>query len=245
MLLSNSSCIWYASAASPHPSPSAAGAQGHDWAEKKRVLICKISFGNSTPLPWMSDRQSKLYWDPLRDDRWDLSLQAWREAAGDTWYAIRRWCHGCRWLPPIPFLPHSFPPLEWEKNGSAVSGSQRTFISPHLCGLRRDDLGLQPSQPSWHLRKKRGLGAGMGWRGNGKGRVVQTGEGWRLQKEDGKETGGSEHGVSIPAVSFYCNEAAEACLVETLCTAACSAHICFSVFHQPGQRKCGILFWEF
>lgn len=113
----------------------------------------------------MSDQQSKLYWDPLRDDRWDLSFWAWRGAAGDTWYVIRRWCHGCRWLPlhPSPCLSPSFPmslPLVC-KNGSTVSSSQRTFISPHLCGLRRDDLGLQPSQPSCHLRK-RGVGA-AGW----------------------------------------------------------------------------------
>lgn len=73
---------------------------------KRRVLICKIRFGNSTPLLWMSDQQSKLYWDPLRDDRWNLSLWAWRGAAGDTWYVIRRWCHGRRWLP----LPFSLPP---------------------------------------------------------------------------------------------------------------------------------------
>lgn len=59
-------------------------------------------------------------------------------------------------------------------------------------------------------------GVGMGWSGKGRGSVVQTGEGWRLQKEDGKETGGSEHGVSIPAASFYSSGAAEVCLVETL-----------------------------
>lgn len=35
------------------------------------------------------------------------------------------------------------------------SGSQKTFISPHLCGLRRDDLGVQPSKPSCHLQKKK------------------------------------------------------------------------------------------
>lgn len=66
----------------------------------------------------------------------------------------------------------------------------------------------------------------MGWDGmerEWKGEVVQTGEGWRLQKEDGKGTGGREHGVSIPAASFYCSGAAEASLAETLCTAACSA----------------------
>lgn len=176
MLLSNSSWIWCASTSPPllPPPPPFPICDGHTrtWlGRKRRVLICKISFGNSTPLPWMSDRQSKLYWDPLRDDRWDLSLRAWRGAAGDTWYVIRRWCHGCRWLPPPP---HPSPPLEWgerKKNGSAVSSSQRTFISPHLCGLRRDDLGLQPSQPSWHLRKKK-KGGWEGW-----GRVGMGGSG--------------------------------------------------------------------
>lgn len=48
------------------------------------------------------------------------------------------------------------PPTTCVENGSTVSSSQRTCISPHLCGLRRDDLGLQPSQPSCHLRKKEG-----------------------------------------------------------------------------------------
>lgn len=123
----------------------------------------------------MSDQHSKLYWDPLRDDRWNLSLWAWRGAAGDTWYVIRRWCHGRRWLPPHPSPPH-YPhtPSTCVENGSSVSGSQRTFISPHLCGLRRDDLGLKPSQPSCHLRKKWGdeqRGGGKidrnGWEGRG------------------------------------------------------------------------------
>lgn len=189
MLLSNSSCIWYASPASPHPSPSATGTQGHDWAEKKRVLICKISFGNSTPLPWMSHRQSKLYWDPLRDDRWDLSLQAWRGAAGDTWYVIRPWCHGCRWLPPLHLSGGV------GGAGSAVSSSQRTFISPHLCGLRRDDLGLQPSQPSWHLRKKGVGGVGVEWDGAG----MEGGVWFRLEKAGGsrRRMGKRPEGVNM------------------------------------------------
>lgn len=149
--------------------------------------------------------------------------------------------------PPVPPSPNSSPPLEWgerKKNGSAVSSSQRTFISPHLCGLWSDDLGLQPSQPSWHLRKKKKK-EGVGWEKVGNGRErgggIQTGEGWRLQKEDGKETGGSEYGFSIPAASFFLffvffvqsNRAAEACLAETLCTAACEAHTADSEINKP------------
>lgn len=106
----------------------------------------------------MSDELSKLYWDPLRDDRWNLSLWAWCRAAGDACYVIRWWCHSRRWLlslPPPPPLPCTSPlsPLPWTcvcANGSTV----RELLSlPHLCGLRRDDLGLLPSQRSCHLRK--------------------------------------------------------------------------------------------
>lgn len=57
--------------------------------------------------------------------------------------------------PPPPPPPPSMSPLfVWKKNGSTVSSSQRTFISPHLCGLGHDDLGFLPSQPSCHLWKK-------------------------------------------------------------------------------------------
>lgn len=53
-------------------------------------------------------------------------------------------------------------------------------------------------------RKKRGGGwDGVGREWEGAGRGIQTGEGWRLQKEDGKETGGSEYGFSIPAASLF------------------------------------------
>lgn len=55
--------------------------------------------------------------------------------------------------PPPPHFAHVSSTCV--ENGSPVSGSQRTFISHHLCGLRRDDLGLEPSQPSCHLRKKK------------------------------------------------------------------------------------------
>lgn len=159
----NPRCCFQITATSdmPTPLPLFHRHTGTWLGRKRRVLICKIRFGNSPPLLWMSDQQSKLYWDPLRDDRWNLSLWAWRGAAGDTWYVIRRWCHGRRWLPPA-LPPHV--PSTCVENGSTVSGSQRTFISPHLCGLRRDDLGLQPSQPSCHLRRKREGGGAAGWR---------------------------------------------------------------------------------
>lgn len=52
-------------------------------------------------------------------------------------------------------------------------------------------------------KKKGGGWDGVGWEWEGAGRGIQTGEGWRLQKEDGKETGGSEYGFSIPAASFF------------------------------------------
>lgn len=81
----------------------------------------------------------------------------------------------------------------------------------------------------------------MEWEWKGEG-----GRDWR-RLEAPEE--GSEHGVSIPAESFYSNGAAEACLVETHCTAACSAHTAdseikgklhlFQCF-PPGQRKFGI-----
>lgn len=176
----------------PSPSPPL---QRHTrtWlGRKRRVLICKIRFGNSTPLLWMSDQQSKLYWDPLRDDRWNLSLWAWRGAAGDTWYAIRRWCHGRRWLPLLLLLPLPPPsphvPSTCVENGSTVSSSQRTFISPHLCGLRRDDLGLQPSQPSCHLRRRK--------------KKKKRGGGGIMERNEREQKGGGEERCPILLLSF-------------------------------------------
>lgn len=52
-------------------------------------------------------------------------------------------------------------------------------------------------------KKKGGGWDGVGWEWEGAGRGIQTGEGWRLQKEDGKGTGGSEYGFSIPAASLF------------------------------------------
>lgn len=85
--------------------------------------------------------------------------------------------------PPTPPPPHV--PSTCVENGSTVSSSQRTFISPHLCGLRRDDLGRQPSQPSCHLKK----------RGGG-----QDGE----KREGGK--GGGEEGCLILLLSFKASQ---------------------------------------
>lgn len=147
----------------PPPFPICDGHTRTWLGRKRRVLICKISFGNSTPLPWMSDRQSKLYWDPLRDDRWDLSLRAWRGAAGDTWYVIRRWCHGCRWLPPPPPPPLHLSGGEREKKWQRCEQlTENFYLSPSV---------WSPARWSWtpaiatfmafKKEKKRGVG-GMG-----------------------------------------------------------------------------------
>lgn len=101
----------------------------------------------------MSDPSGKLYWDPLRDDRWDLSLRARRGAAGDTWYVIRRDVTAAGGS--LSSSSSSSLHLVW-KNGSTVCSSLRTFISPHLCGLGCDDLGFLPLQPSCHLGKDGG-----------------------------------------------------------------------------------------
>lgn len=92
---------------------------------------------------------------------------------------------------PPPHFPPPHLPSTCVENGSTVSGSQRTFISPHLCGLRRDDLGLQPSQPSCHLRRRRKKDTGGG------GRRRQGGE--RKEKE-GK--GGGEESCLIRLLRF-------------------------------------------
>ena len=97
---------------------------------------------------------------------------------------------------PHPPSPRPTPPPHVHtacvENGSTVSASQRTFISPHLCGLRRDDLGLKPSQPSCHLRKKK--------RGGGGGRAE------RKEKEG---EGGAEESCLIPLLSFTASSCLE------------------------------------
>lgn len=152
--------------------------------------------------------------------------------------------------PPIspPLVPLH---LSGREKMAALWAAHRELLSlPHLCGLRRDDLGLQPSQPSWHLRKKRGGGVGVGWRGNGRG------GGWfRLEKAGGsrRRMGKRPEGVNMVFQSqpwvCYSDGAAEACLDETLCTAACSTHTADSKIKSklhlfqclpPGQRTFGI-----
>lgn len=125
-------------------------AQGHDWAERgesscvrlARALLssgCHISRVNYIEiLSEMTDEICLV--GP------DVDLQV-----------IHDTCDKAVMSRPQVALPSS--PSTRVQNGSSVSASHTTFISPHLCGLRRNDLGLQPSQPSCHLRKDEGEGA--------------------------------------------------------------------------------------
>lgn len=72
-------------------------------------------------------------------------------------------------LPPPPPPPPR--PCTLCGKMAALCAAQRTFISPHLCGLGRDDLGSLPLQPSCHLGKDGGEEEGeMRQGGGGRGR---------------------------------------------------------------------------
>lgn len=127
MLLSNKGWICYLHILQRHT---------RTWLRRKRrVLIWQISFGNCASLLWMSDPSGKLYWDPLRDDRWDLSLRARRGAAGDTWYVIRRWCHGCRWLPFLLLL--LIPVTRVEKWQHCEQHTENFYLPPSVWSQAR------------------------------------------------------------------------------------------------------------
>ncbi len=57
--------------------------------QKRRRFICEISSGRPAAGHGLLDRLSSGYWDPLADDRWNLSPPAGRVAAGDTWSQIK------------------------------------------------------------------------------------------------------------------------------------------------------------
>ncbi len=151
--------------------------------QKRRRFICEISSGRPAAGHGLLDRLSSGYWDPLADDRWNLSPPAGRVAAGDTWSQIKGQevdvgdgDHGLlnlcrRWLltPPQPpnnqshaYNLSSHP--HWARIVCVCvwcvcerSDSQKFYLIPHLCGLRHDDFGPQPRQPSCHpeLEEKR------------------------------------------------------------------------------------------
>lgn len=126
----------------------------------------------------MSDQQSKLYWDPLRDDRWDLSLWAWRGAAGDTWYVIRRWCHGCRWLPPSSSSSSfSTSPPKWQH---CEQLTENFYLTPSVWSQAR--WSWTPAIATFMPFKKKKRGGGWGSRMERKER--RKGWGWGVRSDE-------------------------------------------------------------
>jgi hypothetical protein len=86
--VSNNRQIWYII-------PSFANAHKDMTGQKKAFSSERLGLATQSLLSSLGRHGcqigwTELYWDPLRDDRWNLSLWAWRWTAGDTWYAIRQ-----------------------------------------------------------------------------------------------------------------------------------------------------------